>query len=492
MGNVRLKVSTGILNSVEGLPRFQKGLIASLQEIREQQHIWSNRAYEARKAPENSAVMLEKVTLTLTFEHEDFKNILIGLKRYFPKNEKIQTFINSLKISIDNLNASSWHELGFIAKEKGRYIPDVTVDKLLPKSVDNISLSFHRILPSVACLIFEFNLDDSIGTALNILQDKVYLGPVEFKKFFPIRNIHDRYSMGTSYEIPAVIINNQKDVLRKDIEDWIQKGFKWNVKNSHSFTYIDVYRISGNPTNENERREWWKKNSTWLNEYGININDFAILEGNGFLISKPKITSSKYTVAKVMAKFETAEELNKRDFFRYKIRVVAISEAIFNVVEKYSEKIKYLRGNGFENLYKGTKLTRRNQKNIQEIKRSLIMLSRFEQELEKSNFFIAHSLAEVGELQNLYKNISENLAVETFKKAEFRVKTIKEAILIVDTGLTNYLSVQSIYVMYKLQKWMFILSIVVTIATIIGVLSGWENIIKIFEMAKALVMPTRQ
>ncbi len=85
MGNVRLKVSTGILNSVEGLPRFQKGLIASLQEIREQQHIWSNRAYEARKAPENSAVMLEKVTLTLTFEHEDFKNILIGLKRYFPK-----------------------------------------------------------------------------------------------------------------------------------------------------------------------------------------------------------------------------------------------------------------------------------------------------------------------------------------------------------------------------------------------------------------------
>ena len=120
------------------------------------------------------------------------------------------------------------------------------------------------------------------------------------------------------------------------------------------------------------------------------------------------------------------------------------------------------------------------------------MLSRFEQELEKSNFFIAHSLAEVGELQNLYKNISENLAVETFKKAEFRVKTIKEAILIVDTGLTNYLSVQSIYVMYKLQKWMFILSIVVTIATIIGVLSGWENIIKIFEMAKALVMPTRQ
>ncbi|HIE2222641.1 TPA: hypothetical protein ACXK2U_003021 [Serratia marcescens] len=492
MGNVRLKVSTRILNSVEGLPRFQKGLIASLQDIREQQHIWSNRAYEARKAPENSAIMLEKVALTLTFEHEDFKNIIVGLKQYFPKNEKIQTFINSLKMSIDNLNASSWHELGFIAKEKGRYIPDVTVDKYLPQSVDNISLSFHRILPSVACLIFEFNLDNSIGSALNILQNKVYLGPVEFKKFFPIRKIHDRYSMGTSYEIPAVIINNQKDVLRKDIEDWIKKGFKWNSKNSHSFTYVDVYSISGNPTNESDRREWWKKNSTWLNEYGININSLDILEGDSFLISKPKITSSKYKLAKVMAKFETVEELNKRDFFKYKLRAIAISEAILNVVEKYSEKIKSLRGNGFENLYKGTKITRKNQKNIQEIKRVLIMLSRLEQELEQSNFFISHSLADIGELQNLYKNISENLATETFKKAEFRVKTIKEAILIVDTGLTNYLSVQSIYVMYKLQKWMFVLSIVVTIATIIGVLSGWENIIKIFEIAKTLVMPTKQ
>ncbi|HCT7633132.1 TPA: hypothetical protein OT818_004217 [Citrobacter koseri] len=131
-----------------------------------------------------------------------------------------------------------------------------------------------------------------------------------------------------------------------------------------------------------------EKNSTWLNEYGVNINDFGILEGDGFLISRPKITSSKYKLAKVMAKFETVEELNQRDFFRYKLRAVAISEAILNVVEKYSEKIKSLRGNGFENLYKGTKLTRKNQKNIQEIKRSLIMPSRFEQELEQSNFLL--------------------------------------------------------------------------------------------------------
>ncbi|WP_236307641.1 hypothetical protein, partial [Enterobacter bugandensis] len=50
----------------------------------------------------------------------------------------------------------------------------------------------------------------------------------------------------------------------------------------------------------------------------------------------------------------------------------------------------------------------------------------------------------------------------------------------IDAGLTNYLSTQNIYVMYKLQKWMFVLTFVVTIATIIGVLSGWDNLMKLY------------
>ena len=135
-----------------------------------------------------------------------------------------------------------------------------------------------------------------------------------------------------------------------------------------------------------------------------------------------------------------------------------------------------MRGHGFKNIYKRKKLTRRNQYNIQELKRTIVIISRLEHEIKQSGHWIAHSISEVGELISLIRKETVNLGKNTIENANYQLKQVKEAAAIIDSGLTNYLSVQSIYVMYKLQKWMFILSIVITIATIIGVLSGWNNL----------------
>ena len=52
-------------------------------------------------------------------------------------------------------------------------------------------------------------------------------------------------------------------------------------------SYIDVYKISGNPIDLDERRNWLRENSCWLNEYGIDANGFDTLEGEDFLVSRP-------------------------------------------------------------------------------------------------------------------------------------------------------------------------------------------------------------
>ncbi|MEC7940131.1 MAG: hypothetical protein VX894_11475 [Pseudomonadota bacterium] len=178
MDNLKLKISTKILDLVEGLPRFRKGTISSLQNIRDRQKKWSSKKSERRASPKESNIELSQMTLVLTFEHEDFNNIIKGLKQYFPKDENIQKFVTSLKESIDKLHASSWHNLGNIAREQGVYDPFVEVDESLPLDVKNVSLSFHRILPSVACIIFEFQLNDSLSKALKEIQSQIYLGPV--------------------------------------------------------------------------------------------------------------------------------------------------------------------------------------------------------------------------------------------------------------------------------------------------------------------------
>lgn len=119
MDNLKLKVSTKILDWVEELPKFRKGTISSLQDIRERQRKFSTQEFERRNVPEKSSIELSQITLILTFEHEEFNDVIQGLKHYFPKNERIQTFVTSLKESVDKLHAGGWHNLGCIAREQG-------------------------------------------------------------------------------------------------------------------------------------------------------------------------------------------------------------------------------------------------------------------------------------------------------------------------------------------------------------------------------------
>jgi len=476
MDNLKLKISTKILDLVEGLPRLRKGTISSLQDIRDRQKKWSSKEFTRRSAPKDSIIELSQITLVITFEHEEFQSVIKGLKQYFPKNENVQKFVTSLKESEDKLHASSWHNLGYITREQGVYLPYMAVDGNLPTNVKNVSLSFHRILPSVACIIFEFQLDDSVSKALSIIQDQIYLRPVEFKKLWPLSSLHRGYTMGTGYDCAVKSVNNEKNSVRARVEAWVEKGFNWKPQTIDAVSYIDVYKVSGNPTDTEERREWLRKNSSYLNEYGIDVNGFDTLEGEGFLVSRPRSNNQKYILSNVILKFDSKNESEFGDFLEYKVRGIAVSATIFSVIEKYRNKIEVLRGQGFKNLYKRKKLTRRNQHNIQEIKRTIVMISRLEHEINQSGHWISHSISEVGELISLVRKETVNLGKDTINNANYQLKQIKGAATIIDSGLTNYLSVQSIYVMYKLQKWMFILSIVVTIATIISVLSGWNSL----------------
>jgi hypothetical protein len=257
---------------------------------------------------------------------------------------------------------------------------------------------------------------------------------------------------------------------------WVKNGFGWKPEAVGFASYIDVYEVTGNPEDLDERRNWLNDNRAWLYDYGIDVNGMNTLEGEGFLISDPRSSERDYLISDVVCKFESKNKSQFVDFLEYKVRAIAVAATIYNVLEKYRRRIEFLRAHGFKNLYRRKKFTRKNQYNIQEIKRTIVIISRLEHEFNHSRHWIMHSISEVGELTDLFRKEHVDLGRNIVSNFNYQVKNIKEAASIIDSGLTNYLSVQSIYVMYKLQKWMFILSIVVAIATIIGVLSSWNSI----------------
>lgn len=476
MNNLRENISTRILDFVEGIPRFRKGTISSLQDIREWQRKRATKSYLERKIPKEIDIELSQMTLVVTFEHENFKLIQIGLNKLFPKSEKIYKFIQTLKESEDSLHASSWHNLGYITKSKKGFIPDVEVIDDLPNEVDYVSLSFHRIMPSVACIIFEFKIINEVSKKIKAIQDREHLNQVVFRKFWPINKLHHSYSMGGGYGKCFERISSERDNLRECFKSWVSKNFRWNKAVMETASYVDVYKIDGNVTQSNMIKEWLSKNSRWLQDFGVSVNGFDSYFSHELVYTTSNNSGDISRYVDIVTKLKTEDESKFGDFLEYKVRAIAIATTLHNVIGRYRIILEKLRSKGFKNIYSGNKNLIKKPSNMQELKKLVTLISRLEQEMDQSEHWISHEISEVGELKDMMREEDVDLGKNTIQNIKYQISQIKRAAEVIDSGLTDYLSIQNIYIMYKLQKWMFILSIVVTVATIVGVVSGWNDL----------------
>jgi hypothetical protein len=86
------------------------------------------------------------------------------------------------------------------------------------------------------------------------------------------------------------------------MDEWVKKGFNWKPQTMDAASYVDIFKIPGNPIDADERRNWMRENSGWLYEYGIDVDGFDTLEGEDFLVSSPRSNDRKYMVSNVVAK----------------------------------------------------------------------------------------------------------------------------------------------------------------------------------------------
>jgi len=483
MKQIKQYVSTKILDLVDSLPKFRRGVVASLQSIRDHQRKRSSQEFQDHKAPEGTLINLKQLVMVATFEFEDFRTIQNGFKRLFPKNENILKFIKDLKSKENDIHSLSWHNVGIVTAEKGRFFPDTMVINDLPDCVEYVQLTYHRIMPSFVAIVFSFELKKEISDELRKIQNREHLSQVIFKKLWPIHKLHHGYSMGGGKSGASEAIELELYDKKIEFQKWVQNNFKWNIAKSKNVSFVDVYEIKGNPTGKKELKEWQESNRRWLADYGIRTRGFNTFDNEELIYCRE---NNNLSSCEIIVKFETAEKSHHGDFFEYKARSVAVISALYSVIEKYRNKLEKLRALGFKSLNNVNNKLLKKGARIQDFKKLVTLISRVEHEIVHSRHWIVSLISEIGTLNDTRgKNV--NIGDIVVKNAEYQIELIKKSANIIDTGLTSYLSVQSIYVMYKLQRWMFILSIVVTLATIVGVLTGWEKLKEFWYILTNLV-----
>ncbi len=472
MKKIKQYTSTKILDLVDNLPKFRGGIVASLQTIRDHQRRISTKEFENRKAPEGSFINLKELIMVATFEFEEFRIIQNGFKRLFPKNEKILNFIKDLKNKENDIHELSWHNIGIVSSDREKFFPYTMVINELPECVEYIHLTYHRIMPSFVAVFFIFELKQDFSDRLRQIQDKEHLSPVIFKKLWPIHKLHHSYSMGGGKSGACEAIELELTKKKDELKKWVENNLKWNTAKSQNISFVDVYEITGNPNEIDELKKWKESNRGWLADYGIMTHGFNTFNGDGLIYCRE---NSSLSNCEIIVKFETADKSHYGDFFEFKARSTAVISALYTVIDKYRNKLEKLRALGFKSLNKVNRGLLKQGTKIQELKKLITLINRVEHETTHSKHWIISSISEIGPICD-GKGEEICLGDLVVDNISHHIELIKTSANIIDTGLTNYISVQSIYVMYKLQRWMFVLSIVVTIATIVSVLTGWEKL----------------
>jgi|UPI00037D2872 hypothetical protein len=476
--SIRKLLSKKYLDWAEVLPKFQGGAIHELQLIREHQRKRSSRRFQNRLKPDNASITLNQVRLVVTFQLEDFGLVQRAVGRLFPNSEKVNEFVKDLKKKESSIHASSWNNIGLIVKEKGLYVGETQYVDELPEHINIVHISYHRILPSLACLSFSFYIEEKFSEILASKQNCDYLPPVLFKSINPFKKFPRGYSMGGGSEGAREVVRNQISTLSDQLNNWLEKITKLKGSASLTKSVVEYYIINGNPTDFDEVGKWFDTNRGWLGDYGIKPSQHDSYKSRNLMYCSSSYPNNDIPVYALIS-FEDGNEEDQ--YLNLKLDALSVNASLFSTVDTIQNHLEKNRKSGFLQLAKFDTRILKNSGSASRLKRLGVILNRISHEFAEGKHWIVHSLEGIEDLKPSFFNEEQKLRNAIIENIEYRLRYLSKAFEVVDLGLTGYLEVQNIYAMYRLQKWMFVLSLVVTLATIVGVVANWDDLLKLWE-----------
>lgn len=468
-------ISTKLLDLAEILPGAKAGPIFHLQGIRERQRNWADDDYERTRPPEDADLKLNRLNISFIFQYEDFQFLPKGVKSLLPTVQKVDEFLDNFDKSIDEIHAAGWSNLGSIVRDSYFLIDNVISDKL-PEAVDKIHISYSRVLPSMAIIEFNCYLTDEAIHNITCLQNNKYISTTVFKRFWPLSRLPHGWSQTGGSDGAAKAIIQYKNVLRNEIIGWIRKETGWGDCVTESVACVDVFELEGNPVDAAEFEKWKEKYRGWLNDFGLMTNGFDSYYSENALYSFGTDKEDEFGSVDKMVIVNNLLRKNSDHSLSHSVRALAIAASYRVVFKQYRMMLQEFRAKGFKGLFGRKPNFSARSTNLQSVKKIAILLDRLRHELEKNNSWFVHQTAEVGHLSSYWKEDELIYHRAILENTTFQLEQLIKTTNVLDAGLTGYLSVQNIHVMFKLQRRMYALSIIVGIATIVSLAANWTAI----------------
>lgn len=275
---------SSIINAIQSPLLTYYATITTLKIIREGQRQSSESTHELTRPSEGTNINFLYFRLIEIFHIEDFSNLKEGLLKLFPDLQSDWNEID-FKTEFDSATThgtGTWRRLGIIYRKPASYPSEPRASlPNLPSVVDHISVEWHKPLSSIFIVTFDVHLTKEATRQLINLQEEPYFEEIRFEKFIPWSPYRMGHSMGSSgtkmqEEITSWFANLRGEV-EKCISPYVSGYFARQRTDSSanqvvSLPSIEVFALNGVKGNSDSFEQWKKDAGHWWNSLGFKFH----------------------------------------------------------------------------------------------------------------------------------------------------------------------------------------------------------------------------
>ena len=494
----REQVSRLYLDLAGQLPKFNKGPIRSLQRIQETNDRQAEDWQKKTKPPEGCELEFLHLRLIELFNIEEFEKLRRGLLKLFPALEN-QTgegdFLESFRSRSETIEGGVWQDLGTIFREsKQRLIggnASRTIERL-PEDVRFIKLAFHQFLPSVIVIIADVYLTPEAAGRLSGIQARAYHREVRFKNLLPWKAWRGYSLTGPQILQKRAVLNWLND-LRAGVEGGLRpylsgQFMQQTSKRGSRLPAIEVYALRGSPEPEKYLR-WAIKARHWLGSYSLEYSPHSYGDKRHIFLPRDPtgIGGGRSAAHRLIVLWDELIKTVSAEGYGGDERLAVIHHTedllgalvprvtILDFLRSIQRNVERLRAITFESMASRKRMGAYFRL-YGRVTREAMLLERVALEFDQQKWLVEH------ETQRLTELIADpgregvdkpNLQKDSLQAIQNQLDLLKKYLSHVRTFFSDFVTQQNIRGTYRLQWLVFWLSIIATLAAILGAIAGW-------------------
>jgi hypothetical protein len=501
----QIKLGQKYLELAQKFPRIKWGPFESLRVIRHFQTTGSEDAYARSRAPEGAALEFSHFRLLEVFHLESFPQLYDGLVKLLPgliDHPMSRNFSSEFDLESRSLRMTSWRSIGYVFRDKKPFLVGFDVHRIipdLPKEVWFIEVELQKILPSIYVLSFDVYLTGSATDHLTEIQRRHHLPVIRFKRIIPLMKLGNTFHLGGHSESSA------RDEMEREILTWSDNlrdrveqcfrpylsGYFTNEKRGGEarLPAIEVYALTGAPEQKDKFVKWAESARFWLESFGLDHRmdmysneslSFSWPRENMFGGSWPNrlvISREPYLKTVKIDRYGNDEKAALIERIKYSLRALTPAVVMNEYLGSFERNLEKLRTVSVTDR-KSTKRLKTYLRHSRSIHHESQLLDRLSLEVAQQKVLFDRQLRGLEELlSNFPGEETETLRGTILSSVDARVAFLNSQVSHIRNSFSEFLEITNMTVNYSLQRQVFWLSLIATLATVVGTVAAIISVI---------------